>query len=895
MLDIDKLDFERCEDEPIHIPESIQGYGYLFALDCSSARIEIVSENIETLLRDGADVVGENFFELLDPDSTGYDFLEETYQRARTKGTRLPVRVQFRPERVFAEGREEFLAVVYDSDGRFVVELEPASSYREVFSAQHYLKLYAITVAPKFKLWTTIDEVAQEIVDTIRYVTGMDRVVLYKFNEDDSGQVIAEAKCDEVESYLDLFYPASDIPPQARELYKKNWVRLTPDVELPPSRLLPTMQDTGREPLDLTHSVIRSLSPIHQQYIRNQGLRASMSMSLVTHDKLWGLISCHHREPRYLPQNVRLECEKISQLFSWHLYAKEEEIFFKKKQAADQAVNRMLAEISADHPISDVFRENEAEVLRILDADGFVFYSHPQIVTIGATPDIDLVRQVYRASAATMASPFKSAELHDVTAYGHRFGEIKGMLIIPLLEEGEHFTAWFRRERRIKQKWAGVPQEDTAAGSKKDRLMPRASFEVHHREVTGRSKEWDQADLDMADRFNRVFMAYALETQRKMRRNLSDLEKQDRYRNEFLATLAHELRNPLAPISTGISVLKKRAEQPNMHEIIDRMERQMGSLTLMIDDLMDASRVTRGKVHLNLQVLPIQQVLSEVVSNVTTLVEQKQHHFSTDMPDEPLYVNGDATRLSQVFFNLLNNAVKYTDPGGRIHLQVRDEQDGVAVAVIDNGVGIEPEKVDMVFTMFTQIDAASPRTQGGLGVGLTLAERLVQQHGGSISAWSEGLGRGAQFKVLLPHAELEESAQPPSEPASTRVPGQGRGKVLIVDDVEDIVAAYSLLLIDEGYDCETATSAGDAITVFERFAPDIALLDIGMPDMDGFQLCKHLKGLPGGDHCVFLAQSGWAKEQDLENSREVGFADHLVKPFDPEQLLEKLAMHLDKG
>lgn len=894
-LDVDQLDFDHCEDEPIHIPESIQGYGYLFALDRDRGRIEIVSENIGDFLEPGTDVIGRGFFDLLDPAEATFAFLEETFERARQRPTRLPVQIRFRPDMVRAGHSTDFLAVVYDSADRFIIELEPAAGFRELYSAQHYLRLYAVSVAPKFKMLQSLAEMAQEIVDTIRYVTGMDRVVLYRFNDDHSGKVIAESRVDDIESYLDVYYPASDIPAQARELYKKNWVRITPDVDLEPSNLYPSAGDAGRAPLDMTHSILRTLSPIHRQYVRNQGLRASMSMSLVTHDRLWGMISCHSRQATYVPQNVRLECENISQLFSWHLYAKEEELAHRKRQRIDDAANRMLSYISSNRPISRVFRENEQEVLEILDADGFVYHSPAEVVSLGEIPDIEVVRQIYRHAAAAHNRPFVTTDVSRVVDPGDGLGDIRGVLLVPLLEQGDHFTAWFRKEQRLVQKWAGAPEEKSANASKRDRLMPRSSFEVHVREVSGFSRAWDDSVVDMAERFNRVFTAYALETQERMRRNISDLRKQDEYKNAFLATLAHELRNPLGPISAGLAVLEASPAPSAGNEVIDRMKRQVGHMKTMIEDLMQVARITNGKVRLDQEVLDLRDIVREVLAGIDPQVSEKNHTLTVDLPAEALPVCGDRTRLGQVFFNLLNNATKYTDSGGHIQVRARLIDDQVAVIIKDDGVGIEPENVELIFAMFTQIDAQSDRTRGGIGIGLTLAERLVALHGGTISARSEGLGHGAEFEVRLPaeasgvSAIGQEAAAPEPKAASVRK------RVLVVDDVEDIVATYKVLLEIYGYEVETASAADQAAAVFARFQPQVALLDIGMPDTDGYELCRILTALPGGSDCVFYSQSGWGKERDFQRSREAGFREHLVKPLEPDRLRELLERTVTEG
>ncbi|MGQ9427030.1 ATP-binding protein [Gilvimarinus sp. F26214L] len=752
-LDLDSLDFDHCEDEPIHIPETIQSDGYLFALHPKQGTIEIVSENVSELLVAGTSILGQAFFDLLDGDASMRNRMVATYERAKARSTRLPVRVRFKECSVREEQRMDFDAVVYDSHDRFVIELEPTARFRDTFSIQEYDRLYVASIAPKYESAKNLEETAQDIVDIIRDLTRMDRVVLYKFLEDDSGKVIAEAKDENMDSYLDLYYPASDIPAQARELYRKSWVRLTPNVELEPARLIPSVKDSGREPLDMTYSVLRSFSPIHRQYIRNQGLKASMSFSLVTHEQLWGIISCHHREERYIPQHVRLECENLSQVFSWHLYAKEQEIFHRKRRKADSAITRMLRRFSGQHSVTEMFRQNEAEILDLMGADGFVFLSGPEIVTLGTTPEVDTMLAINRKAEAKGAEPLVTSNIEELLPDEEGLRGVRGVLMVPLAAQQDSFTAWFRDEVKLRQTWVGAPGEKSAAASKRERLMPRSSFEVHVREVTGRSKRWDQDDVEMAERFDRLFMSYVLETQQKLRDNVQNLEQQDRYRNEFLATLAHELRNPLSPIRNGVELLQHLKDEAAKQKILERMERQVANMTTLIDELMEVSRVTQGKIKLNKQVLALQEVLDDALSTSEALVAEKGHHVQMDLPDQPLLVLGDRTRLSQVFSNLINNAAKYTDPGGNISVRARRNKQWVSVQVIDNGIGIAPEDVELIFSMFTQMDTHAARSKGGIGLGLPLAQRLVALHGGTLKARSGGVGKGSQFTVRLPAAE----------------------------------------------------------------------------------------------------------------------------------------------
>jgi len=865
----------------------------LFVLDPETGKIEIISENVKTLLSDTKNIIGTNFFDLLDKDNEDFDFFYGTYERAKTQKTRLPIRVRFEKGLTDKVNSNGFFSVIFDSNGKIVVELEPAAKFRETYSAQHYIKLYAMSVAPKFKTYESLDSMAQEIVNTIKYITDMERVVLYKFNEDRSGQVIAEAKVDNIESYLGLYYPASDIPPQARDLYKKNWVRLMPNVDLEPSKLIPTIDDSKREPLDMTHSLLRSLSPIHRQYVKNQGLKASFSMSLVTHDELWGMISCHSRQPVYIPQNVRLQCENLSQLFSWHLYAKEEELYIEKKRRADSAIDTMLDKTSPDYPIIDVFRGNKEAVLEIMAADGFAFFSEGETFSIGQTPELPVVKKLYNMAEKTKGQPFVSNKVTDFLDEEDKddLNDIRGVLLIPLTEKRNFFTAWFRKETKQIQKWAGLPEEKSANASKKERLTPRSSFQVHIKEIHEESKQWDQNDIDMASRFNRVFLAHALETHEKMRKNLSNLQEQDRYKNEFLATLAHELRNPLAPIGAGISLLEKKQDPDTQSKVINTMKRQVGHMTKMINDLLDVSRITRGKIKLEKENLAIQKVIKNAVETCTTIIEENKHNLSLNLPEDFLWINGDATRLSQIFSNILNNASKYTDPGGKIEILVTKDKEWVSVKIKDNGLGIPENKLNQIFDMFTQVDAHSTHTKGGLGIGLTLVQRLVLLHGGKIKVRSDGQGEGTEFEVLLPLVQKDiKTADSKTKEIEENMGNQQ--KILVVDDNPDILTMYRILLETEGYEVETSADGKETIEKFKIFKPDVALLDIGLPDIDGYELCETLSKTPEGKNTIFLSQSGWGSDTHIDKAHKAGFREHFTKPLDTDILLAALGKHL---
>ena len=877
------INFERCEDEPIHIPESIQSYGFLIAFNYKDLKISIVSDNCESVFTEP--LIGKHFLEILSSDTNERAFLEETFDRVTKTKIRLPIKLHLKASMLEEGAAIDYLAVVYDSGHNYVVELEPATEFRDTYSAEQFIKLYAMSIAPRFKEMTSLREMAQEMVSTIRYLTNMDRVVLYKFNDDYSGKVIAEAKADDMDSYQDLYFPASDIPAQARALYKTNWVRLTPDTELPPARLVPSTEASGREPLDLTRSLLRTFSPIHLQYIRNQGLRASFSISLVTDGELYGLISCHHREPSYIPQDVRLQCENLSQLFSWHLLAKEEEIAKHKKYATDEAVDAMLDRIGPANPISRVVKSGEKAFLEALNSSGFVYYSQYETITLGSTLPIELIKEIFSKASNQGGFPYTNDALYDDYPEARQYG-IAGIMIIPLFEKKQYFTAWFRKETHRVQKWIGAEDEKSEDAPKAQRLKPRASFTIHTRTIKGRSTSFDKADVDTANRLNRMFLVYALDVQERMHISIQELEKQDNYRNEFLATLAHELRNPLGPIMSGASILETVDDDKTRKRVTAIINRQAEYMSKLINDLMDVSRITRGKVKLEFEKLSIQDVLSDSLEIVDQQVKAKKHNITVNYLEKDVTVYGDKARLSQIFSNIIHNAAKYTSEQGSITVDIREEGVMVVVAVKDNGMGIPEDRLKDVFNMFTQIEAHSTHTKGGLGIGLTLVSKLVMLHHGDVSVMSEGLGRGSTFEVRLPISKMayEQSDNQEVEPTI-----QSQTKVMFVDDNADLIDAYCLLAESMGVTALGITSPKEAVAEFKAFKPNFVFLDIGMPDIDGYELVKMLKALPESENVKFYSQSGWGSEKYVEDSQAAGFDQHFVKPLSKDTIQSVLS------
>jgi PAS domain S-box-containing protein len=368
-----------------------------------------------------------------------------------------------------------------------------------------------------------------------------------------------------------------------------------------------------------------------------------------------------------------------------------------------------------------------------------------------------------------------------------------------------------------------------------------------------------------------------------------ELHEADERKNEFLAILAHELRNPLGPIRHAVKILRARAPSPDeLNWATNIIDRQTEHMTRLVEDLLDVSRITRGTIELRRERVDVATILQTAVEASSALMERNRHQLKVITPAQPLYVEGDITRLTQVVTNLLDNAAKYTDPGGKIWLAGEGEGDTAVIRVKDSGIGIPSEMLPRIFDMFTQAGLSLERSQGGLGVGLALVDRLVRLHGGTVTAYSAGAGQGSQFIIRLPVAPAQKGAA--AERREAPLPaGANRCRVLVVDDNVDSVESLAMLLRMTGHEVETASDGEAALHRAEEFRPDLAILDIGLPKMNGYDLAKQIRRRPWAKDVVLIALTGWGQAQHRLRSKESGFNHHLTKPVEFDALQQILA------
>jgi len=403
-----------------------------------------------------------------------------------------------------------------------------------------------------------------------------------------------------------------------------------------------------------------------------------------------------------------------------------------------------------------------------------------------------------------------------------------------------------------------------------------------------KTQQLEQLNEELERRVSERTSALEASTER-LRESEDALRETDRRKDEFLAMLAHELRNPLAPIRNSVEYLRMRAEEdPSVRWSHDVIDRQIDHLTRLVDDLLDVSRITRGRLEIRRERSDLGEILRGAVDTIQASIQERGQTLHVSLTQETVWVNADVVRMTQIFLNLLDNASKFTPEGGTIWLRSERAGEDAVVRLKDTGAGITNEELPQLFQMFYQIRRSSTGSQGGLGIGLALVRRLVELHGGSVEASSEGHEQGAEFVVRLPAlagmAPAESNGTPHAEVATPAA-----RRVLVVDDNVDSAESLAMLLRLGGHEIETAYDGFQAVAAAERFLPDLILLDIGLPGMDGYEVATRIRESSAGRELVLIAVTGWGQEEDRRRSREAGFDAHLTKPVDMAALVRLIA------
>ena len=722
-----------CASEAIRIPGSIQPHGVLLTLSEPELIIQQISRNCAALLGQTAAALLQQPLTLL----SGATATEQVRQALLLNDLEdaNPLLLEI--------GGQRFNGSLNRRDGVIILELEPLHDATPDNTAILLRALRRMQAA------STLEDLYTVSVDEIRRLTGFDRVMIYRFQPAGHGQVISEALGGVLPGYLGQCFPASDIPAQARELYRLNWIRVIPDARYVPVPILPVLRpDTGL-PLDLGFSVLRSVSPVHCQYLENMGVRASMSLSLLESDQLWGLITCAHPEPLLVSHSVRTMCAAIAQLLSVQITALQT----RDEQRQREQKSRLITELTtamrlADRGVLEGLLNHPAQLLDLTEASGVAVLIEDRLQLFGECPTVEQVRALYlwvREQCLASGEPLLTDHLQGLHGASARYSDVaSGLLAFVLPKPVDNGVLWFRPQLRSSMKWSGNPDEHFSAGTD-NRLQPRTSFALWEQQVEGRAREWSTAD------------AYAV---RELRRNAieNDLARQVlrehqavRERDELVAVVSHDLRNPMTIIIMQCGMMQRLvAKEEGKHTVrmsaaLGTMEEATARMNTLIVDLLDKSKLDAGKYPLACRPLDVVDLLQEACSLLVTLTSHKNIELNCSS-SEGLSIDADPQRLFQVLSNLLGNAIKFTPSGGRIDLSARQVDGKVLISVRDNGGGIHAVHLPHIFERYWSVRDGNPN---GSGLGLYICRSIVQAHGGELWAESEP-GVGSVFTFSIP-------------------------------------------------------------------------------------------------------------------------------------------------
>lgn len=888
------VDLTNCDREPIHISGAIQPHGVLFFLSLPELDILQLSANTESFFGIAPQaLLGRSVAEILDDASMT---LLRQHIASADSGVLAPLRISTR------DHSQPFDAILHHSPEGLLVELEASTSLTELsFGAFYQLARVAVS---RLQGVTSVVAMCRRAVAEVCAMTGFDRVMAYRFDSEGNGHVIAEKVAPGFESYLDLHYPASDIPAQARRLYTINRLRMIVDVAYRPVPIVPALSPTTGAPLDLSFSVLRSVSPIHVEYLQNMGVHASMSISLVQDGRLWGLIICHHYKPKFVPYDVRAACDFLSQTLSWQISANERADRMEKRARSDDQLRELIRGMSDAVDLATGLTQDSARFLGLVDGSGAALIHAGQTTLFGITPALSEVEHLWswlRSRGA--AAPFATERLHSQLPAAERYIAIAaGLLAVPLEQEGGSYLLWFRPAVEQTVNWAGDPHKTMSLRDGAHRLSPRGSFALWKELVRGQSQPWQPWQIETAVEFGHAIASIVLKRaallealNRELRATTEELRIASLAKDDFLATISHELRTPLHSMLGWLRLIRsKQLDSSRMEHAIEVIDRNTKAQAKLVEDLLDVSRIISGKMRLDVQAVDLLDVVREALEGARPSAEAKSISLHPVLDPRASIIIGDAARLQQIIWNLLSNAIKFTPKGGHVHLHLTLTHSSAILTVADSGEGIASEFLPHVFERFRQAQGGAGRQHQGLGLGLAIVRHLVELHGGTVAVASEGKGKGATFTVQLPLSPVRSGAGelPQSlECALVPCPPQLRGlRILIVDDEPDARDLLRAELSRCGAVVQAASGAAEALSLLGTVRPDVIISDIGMPGMDGYTFIKAIRQLPAeqGGRTPAIALTAYANNQDRARAFLSGFQAHLAKPIEPGELFAVL-------
>lgn len=741
------VDLTNCDREPIHIPGLIQPHGVLLVLREPTLEIVQVSNNtFEAIGYRPQDLLGKSLSDFFGDE--GVRAIEECLAENFDHTNPLHLAIESPNKSLHFDG------IVHRSNGGLVLELE----FQQTSETTDFFRFYQRVkgaIAKLQKAQTRL-EMCGVVVQEVRKLTGFDRVMVYQFDEEGAGSVVAEDKSDAVEPYLGLHYPPSDIPTQARQLYTLNWLRLVPDANYQPIGLTPEDNPLTDAPLDMSLSVLRSVSPIHIEYLHNMGVTASMSISLIHNQKLWGLIACHHSSPKYVPYDLRTACEFIGQVMSVELANKEtnEDLEYQTRAKSLQA--KFVEILSGANTFLEGLAGLDANLLDLVDASGAVVCTGDRLVAIGQTPsETDVMPLLAWIEAHIEGNLWQTQALSEVYPEAASFQAVaSGLLALRISKTHQSYILWFRPEVVQIVNWGGNPNKPVEVLDNGEmRLSPRKSFALWQETLRGRSLPWKACEIEAVIELRSLIVGVILRQADELAKINLELERSNSELDSFAYIASHDLKEPLRGIHNYANFLME-----DYGEVLDEggiaKLQTLANLTQRMEDLINAllhfSRL--GRAELIETPTDLNGVVQQAIETLK-ISRASDNSIEFRLPKPLPVLRCDRIQVSELFTNLIVNGIKYNDkPQKWVEigvLEATEETKGAIVFYVrDNGIGIPLRHQDKIFQIFRRLHGRNDYG-GGTGAGLTIAKKIVERHGGRIWMTSTS-GEGSTFYFTLP-------------------------------------------------------------------------------------------------------------------------------------------------
>jgi light-regulated signal transduction histidine kinase (bacteriophytochrome) len=751
------VDLTTCDQEPIHFPGAIQPHGVLLVLREPELTLTHVSENAEAILgRPARELLGTPFGQLVEPSLRGP--LEASLRGERLKQNN-PLKVMRR-----VGGEERFFdGIAHRHQGKLLLELEPSSEKVSVPFLGFY---HAVREAlSRLREARDLQEMCEAVVQEVRRLIGFDRVLLYRFDAEWNGSVLAEARDARADSYLGLHFPASDIPRQARELYRLNPLRIIPDTRYTPARVLALPEAEAEGPLDLSFSVLRSVSPIHLEYLHNMGAGASMSISLLKEGKLWGLISCTHvAGARYVPYELRTACEFLGEVFSSLLTVREGHEDHEQRLRARSLHTILLERMTRKVDFVSGLLEPEPGLLELVHAQGAAIHFQGRTLVVGTAPNDAQLAALLEWLGTRLEEVFVTDRLASEYPEAEAFRDVAAGLLAASLSRGRNSCVlWFRTEVVQTVNWGGNPTKPVELEGGEPRLHPRKSFALWKETVRGRSLPWKPYEVEAAAELRKALIDVVLQRSEELLKLNTELERSNVELDAFAYAAGHDLKEPLRGIHnyTTLALREVGGSLPEATRTrLDTVVRLTQRMESLINSLLHYSQVDR--TELSLRETDLNTVVAQVLELLKPRLEEARMEVRIPRPLPP--ARCDRVRMAEVFTNLITNALKYNDKADKwVELGAVPDGDEARFAfyVRDNGIGIKPEYHEAIFRLFKRLHGRD-KFGGGTGTGLTIVKRIIERHDGRI--WLESTpGQGTTFFFTLPVRSGGEREEPASD------------------------------------------------------------------------------------------------------------------------------------